>query len=289
MPSRNGKERLRLSKRPLDLETGSRTLCPEIHGTEITDPDPDFDHLGGRPAPEFCDEIVSCGQNGMTIRLNALQEIPFFPGYLLTRSEMLDVCAPDAGDDPDVGAGKSRKRGDLSPVVHPDLPDGRLVGGRGREDGKGKADVVVQVAACGRDLELRTENRRGKILCRGLSAASGNHHGAELQVLSPRRSKKRQTGQAVAGGENSEMGWKADRRFGIAKSRHRTLRGRLGEEGVSVEALPSQGDIEVSGANIACVLGDTGNDGRRITRCQQGPGHACDLGKGQRIHVIAPP
>ena len=163
---------------------------------------------------------------------------------------MFDVCAPDTCDDPDVGAGKSRKRGDLSPVVHPDLPDGRLVGERGREDGKGKTDVVVQVSLCGRDLEPRAENRRGEILRGGLSAASGNYHGAELQALPPRRGKKRQAGQAVAGGENSEVGWQADRRFGVAKSRHRPLRGRLGEEGVSVEALPSQGNIEVSGADI---------------------------------------
>ena len=147
------------------------------------------------------------------------EERPLLVGDAVLRAEELDVRRADRGDDPDVRLGDADEVADLARMVRPHLHDEDVGVGRAVEDRERQAEVVVEVAGGGVDLEAaRAEERRDEFLRRRLTGG-------------PRHADYGRLERAAVGARD------ARKLLAPVDDPHRALRARLVDEGVPVDLL----------------------------------------------------
>ena len=81
---------------------------------------------------------------------------------------------PDVGNDCGVGRGDACQRSDLARMIHPELPNRKLIVAICFQHGTGQTDVIVEIALRFRHPEDTPQNRGCKILGGGFTVAAGD-------------------------------------------------------------------------------------------------------------------
>ena len=93
----------------------------------------------------------------------------------------------DIGNDRKVGPGEPRERGDLSRVVHADLPNCGVVRDGRRKNRKGETNVIIEVALRFHHTVAHRQNSGGELLGARFPAASGDARDLEGETVAPCR------------------------------------------------------------------------------------------------------
>ena len=118
--------------------------------------------------------IAVVQENGAPVIADEPVHFGFGADNSFKSSESREMCLPDVCDQPEIRARDPAQEIDLSGVIGPHFDQGDLRFTCHPEQGKGNADMVVQISA-GRDCPVfRREDRTCQFLCRGFSIGTGN-------------------------------------------------------------------------------------------------------------------
>ncbi len=198
-------------------------------------------------------------------------------------AKKFDVGGADVGDDGGVGAGDGCERGDLAGVVHPDLPDGRLVAVVGFEDGEREAEVVVEIARGPGDGVAGRQDSGGEFLGARLTAGSGDGEGPEVEFVAVGGGEGLERGEGVGDTENREICRRAGD-VGVDEGGGGSLFNGGGDEGVAVVTVAVEREVEVAGFERAGVLRDAGDGEIAVAGNERAVGPGGDFGKREGVH-----
>ena len=197
---------------------------------------------GGRPVVHPRDDRVVLVEDRRAVRRQRLEQLALGLLDRLERPDPRQVDRLHGGDDPDRRPGHRRQLGDLATDVHAHLEDGRLVLRAEPEQRQRQPDLVVHVALGPQRPARRPEDRRGRLLRRGLGDAPRDADHERVEPPAPTGGHRPEGGLAVG---HPDDGHVPERRGVVRGARHehgcRAPGDRLGEMGVAVRALARAG------------------------------------------------
>ncbi len=130
------------------------------------DPFPRFGHLGQ-------DGIVRIQEYASVVCVNIVIELPL--GFLdaVEGAETQQMGLTDVGDEAVVRLADHAETADVVRMAGAHFDDGKLGSGVDFQQGKGHADIVIQIAFSGRDTVACREHLRDQILRGGLAVRTG--------------------------------------------------------------------------------------------------------------------
>ncbi len=163
----------------------------------------------------------------------------------------------DGGHDADLRSCHRGELGDLAAGVHPHLEDRRLVVRSEAHQGQGQADLVVLVALVLERYEGRREDRRDRLLGRGLGDAPGDPDDERIEARPPVGRDRLERAERVVDLDDGDARVRGQRRLGRPGDEDRRgARGdRRADEAVPVGPFARQGDEEVARDDLARVDG----------------------------------
>jgi hypothetical protein len=229
-------------------------------------------HAGLRSSRHPADPLVVGVEHGDAVGWQCFNELAL--GFLdrLDRPDPRQVDRLDGRHDADLRPCHRGELGDLAAGVHPHLEDRGLVVWSEAHQRQGQADLVVLVALVLEGDQGRTEDRRDRLLGRGLGDAAGNPDDERIEACPPCGGDRVQSPERVVDLDDGDVRPGRQRRLGRPgdENRRGASGDRVGHEAVSVGPLARQGDEQVARHDLARVDGrardQTGGTGEQPSR-----------------------
>ncbi len=246
------------------------------------------DLAAGEVARDTDDVLVVVIDDHDPLGLDVLQQLSLRLGDLLDRAEELDVHGTDVRVDADVGAGQTGQPGDLPLVVHPHLADDDFGVVRRVVDTERTSDEVVEVPPRLERPALGGDERGDHLFRRRLPRRTGD--GDQGEGLSQAELARQLLERDGCVGDANEAFFRRNvLRKVLGHMGHDRAGRRLerrGDELMSVEPFPLDGEEDRTGLHLARV----DDDGGRLelgVREDFAAGHRGELGEGQRGHATS--
>ena len=198
--------------------------------------------------------LVLAGHEGAAaVRGQVVEQFALAAAHPLRAAEAFEVCTADVGQDAVVGLGDRGQQGDLAAGAGSHFDHAELrVAGHG-EQRERHADVVVEVAARGVDLEAFGQHAAHQFLGRGLAVAARYGEYRDRQPAAVFACQLLQRPERVADQHHTLVG---DGCRVVHDGIGRAFVQRLRREAVAVERRAAQGEKDGISPDVARVCGD---------------------------------